>query len=66
MNSENYERHKAKGSGGFGCCNLIINGVLAYYFYQYSYNNPDPGQCWATDGTPASATERSGYTNVSQ
>ena len=41
--SENYERHKKKTNGAFGGCNLIINGVLAWFFYQYSYNNPDEG-----------------------
>ena len=40
--SENYERSKqAKGTAGG--CNLIINGVLAYFFYTYAYDNPDQG-----------------------
>ena len=33
--------------------NLVINGVLAYFFYQYAYRNPDlaeHGSCWAADG----------------
>ena len=65
--SESYQRHKKKTNGAFGGCNLIINGVLAYFFYQYSYNNPDAGQCYAIDSTQTpSATAEAGYTNVSQ
>ena len=50
---------------GTGAINLIINAVLAYYFYQYAYANPDEGQCWAAESsrTPV-ATETAGYTNV--
>ena len=36
---------------GTGAINLIINAVLAYYFYQYAYKNEDVGECWAADGT---------------
>ena len=63
--SENYERSKqAKGTAGG--CNLIINGVLAYFFYTYAYDNPDQGQCWASDSSnTASAIELPGYTEVS-
>ena len=64
--SENYERNK-KANGAGGACNLLINGVLAYFFYQYAYKNPDQGQCWATDENHvASPVELPGYTNVSQ
>ena len=49
---EGQESKQAAG-GGF---NLIINAVLAYYFYQYAYKNEDVGECWAADGanTPVS------------
>ena len=58
---EGQESKQAAG-GGF---NLIINAVLAYYFYQYAYANPDEGQCWAAENsrTPV-ATETAGYKNV--
>ena len=49
-----------------GAVNLIINAVLAYFFYTYWQNNPDEGSCYATDGshTP-SAVPVGGYTDVS-
>ena len=40
----------AQKQGGAGAGNLIINAVLAYFFYQYAYVNPDVGECWATAG----------------
>ena len=51
---------------GVGSVNLIINAALAYFFYQYAYNNPDEGQCWAHKNirTPV-ATATVGYRNVS-
>ena len=60
---EGQESKQAAG-GGF---NLIINAVLAYYFYQYAYKNEDVGECWAADGanTPVS-TQTAGYKNVSE
>ena len=47
------------------CCNLIINGTLAYFFYQYWKHNPDTGSCYASEfsQTP-SATPMAGYTDV--
>ena len=36
-----FKNHGNKGSTGVGCCNVIINGILVYFFYQYAYNNPD-------------------------
>ena len=50
-----------------GSCNLIINVVLAYYFCQYAYNNPDEGSCWAIsrNSTP-SAIPIEGYKNVTE
>ena len=55
----------AQKQGGAGAGNIIINAVLAYYFYQYAYANPDVGECWATAGqtTPLSV-ETAGYKNV--
>ena len=31
-------------------CSLVINGVFAYFFYKYAYNNPDEGSCFAKEG----------------
>ena len=28
-------------------CNLIINSVMAFFFYTYAFNNPDFGACFA-------------------
>ena len=36
---------KAQGVQGGG--NIIINGVLAYFFYVYAFDNPDGNECWA-------------------
>ena len=47
--------------------NIVFNGVLAYYFYQYAFNNPDDGSCWAIAGNNVpSATEQAGYKNVTE
>ena len=31
-------------------CNLVINGVFAYFFYKYAFLNPDEGSCFAKEG----------------
>ena len=39
-----------------GCsvfCEIVVNGVMAYFFYVYAWKNPDlakHGDCWAGDG----------------
>ena len=41
-------------AGSAACCNIIFNGVMAYFFYTYAWANPDlakHGACWANDGT---------------
>ena len=45
--------------------NMTIHGLFAYMFYQYSFNNPDTGSCWAikTNQTPSSV-QLPGYKNV--
>ena len=59
------ENQKAGSQAGGGVCNLLINGFLAYYFYQYAYVI-DEGKCWAADYTQVpSATGAGGYTDVS-
>ena len=43
-----------QAAGGMGCYNLLCNGILAYFFYTYAYNNPDAatqGQCFASDSS---------------
>lgn len=43
-----------------------VNGVLAFFFYRFSFLNPDQGSCWAIVGVQtAKAEESPGYTNVS-
>ena len=42
--------NKQQQQGGGGIVNIVFNGVLAYYFYQYAFNNPDDGSCWAIAG----------------
>ena len=37
----------APTTGGLG---VIVNGVLAYFFYVYAFRNPDPVSCFAKDG----------------
>ncbi len=55
----------AQKQGGAGVCNLLINGILAYFFYQYAYANEDVGECWATAGsTTPVGVETAGYKNV--
>ena len=45
---------------------LIINGIFAFFFFRFSYSNPDEGQCFAKDEIEAaSASAIKGYTNVS-
>ena len=53
-------------AGQAGAGNLIVNGVLAYFFYTYAFNNPDAGECWAisTSQVPK-AVETAGYKHVS-
>ena len=56
-----------KAHASTGGCNLIINGVLAYFFYTYAYNNPDSGECWAMEGQDTPKTSATaGYINVSE
>ena len=58
------ENKRGTQAGGGGV-NIIINGILAYYFYQYAFNNPDEGSCWASSGSRMpSAIEQGGYKNV--
>ena len=44
---------KQQGIQGGG--NIIINGVLAYFFYVYAFQNPDNNQCFASplNNTPS-------------
>ena len=30
-----------------GACNLVVNGALAYFFFIYTFQNPDKGTCYA-------------------
>ena len=39
-----------KPNPGGQVCILIVNGVFAYFFYKYAFNNPDEGSCFAKGG----------------
>ena len=56
-----------KRSPVIGCCNLVINAVLAYFFWQYWQNNPDEGSCFAnpTSYAPSAVKVDWRYTDVS-
>ena len=43
---DDYQR-ASQPSSSKGVINLLINGVMAYFLYQYSYKNPDQAECWA-------------------
>ena len=54
-----------KAQGQMGAGNLIVNGVLAYFFYTYAFSNPDAGTCWAKAGdTVGYAATKPGYSDV--
>ena len=44
------QMQEMKPNAGSGACSLVINGIFAYFFYIYAYQNPDPGNCFAKDG----------------
>lgn len=46
-----------KQSPGSAVCNLVINGVFAYFFYKYALNNPDQGSCFAKGGNETAYAE---------
>ena len=35
------KKSDGRANGGAGVGNIILNGVLAYFFYVYTWNNPD-------------------------
>ena len=43
-------REFVKPSLGGSVCNMSVNGVLAFFFYRYSFQNPDVGSCYAIVG----------------
>ena len=58
---------ESKPKKRFSCCIFVINCIMAYFFFVYSFRNPDKGQCFAKDAVEApSATAIDGYTNVSK
>ena len=60
-----YFDSREQQSGILGGINLTINLLLAYFFYFYSYHNPDHGDCWASPVSEiASPVEVNGATNV--
>ena len=60
-------RELVKPSLGGGICNMGVNGIMAFFFYRYSFQNPDSGSCWAIVGDQRAKKEESpGYTDVSE
>ena len=60
-------RELVKPSLGGGLCNMTVNGVLAFFFFRYSFMNPDVGSCWAMVGKDtAKGSDTPGYTEVSE
>ena len=46
---------------------MVVNGVLAFFFFRYSFQNPDSGTCWAILGKEAAkGADTPGYTDVSE
>ena len=45
----NYTEEDFNGCTSF--CNMLIQGVLGYFFFIYAYNNPDYKTCYAYDDT---------------
>ena len=39
---------KPKSYSVTGCFNFVLSSTLVYFFYTYSYNNPDQGECWVS------------------
>ena len=39
-----------KPTAGSGACTLVVNGIFAYFFYVYAFQNPDEGSCFAKEG----------------
>ena len=42
-----------KPTAGSGACTLVVNGIFAYFFYIYTFQNPDSGSCFAKEGNEA-------------
>ena len=48
-----------------GVVNMAVHTIFAYFFYQYAFNNPDQGSCWAISSSQIpSAVKLPGYRNV--
>ena len=41
----NYTEDDFNGCSSF--CNMLLQGVLGYFFFVYAYQNPDPDNCFA-------------------
>ena len=49
-----FEEQVKAPNAGAGCCTLVINGILAYFFYTYASTTDNPDgttSCWAVEGT---------------
>ena len=64
MQEQSQPKQQAQLGGG----NIIINGVLAYFFYVYAFANPDGNEgCWAMAGqTVPKTVEAPHYINVTE
>ena len=43
----NYTEEDFNGFTSF--CNMLIQGILGYFFFIYAYQNPDYSACYAYD-----------------
>ena len=50
-------RNLGKPTATTGGAGLIVNGVLAYFFYVYAFRNPDPISCFAKEGNKTAYDE---------
>ena len=49
-----------------GMFNVIFHGIFIFYFFRYTFLNPDTGECWAIkDNQTPSDTSVEGHRNVS-
>ena len=49
MDSQQFHDEVVKPNNGNSGCNLVINAVMAYFFYVYAFTNPDNSICFASD-----------------
>ena len=65
-----YDANDPKHTGPSACCNLIVAGIMSYFFYTYGWDNPDlekHGNCYARDDSDIGiGINGDGYDNISK